>query len=152
MATRKKITVAQPVKMTAAQMRNKIEELEHKIEIYENDTAWCYMCGKPKRLDSFYFSSDPMIQSGVTPICKDCARKIALRVDKNGEEHSPTRESIIMALKYLDKPFLEVVYNASINECNNQIAKNKKKNVWSVYIRTVSMVNYVGMTLSLIHI
>ena len=38
MATRKKITVAQPVKMTAAQMRNKIEELEHKIEIYENDT------------------------------------------------------------------------------------------------------------------
>ena len=146
MATRKKITVAQPVKMTAAQMRNKIEELEHKIEIYENDTAWCYMCGKPKRLDSFYFSSDPMIQSGVTPICKDCARKIALRVDKNGEEHSPTRESIIMALKYLDKPFLEVVYNASINECNNQIAKNKKKNVWSVYIRTVSMVNYVGMT------
>lgn len=146
MATRKKIAVAQPVKMTAAQMRNKIEELEHKIEIYENDTAWCYMCGKPKRLDSFYFSSDPMIQSGVTPICKDCARKIALRVDKNGEEHSPTRESIIMALKYLDKPFLEVVYNASINECNNQIAKNKKKNVWSVYIRTVSMVNYVGMT------
>ncbi len=149
MATRKTTTTQnknEPVKMTPAQVRKENEELKRELEIYKEDTAWCYMCGKPKRKDRFYLSTDPMIESGVTPICRDCARKIALRTDKNGDEHTPTKDSIIMALRYLDKPFLEVIYNASINECQNVVAGKRKVSVWTAYIKNISMCNYTGMT------
>ena len=46
MATTKKI---EPVKMTPTQMKKKIEALEEEIRVYKEDTAWCYMCGKPKK-------------------------------------------------------------------------------------------------------
>ena len=62
MATVKSKTATE-VKLTPAQMRKKIEELEEKIREYEEETAWCYLCGKPKKKDKFYFNSDPMNQS-----------------------------------------------------------------------------------------
>ena len=58
MATTKKI---EPVKMTPTQMTKKIEALEEEIRVYKEDTAWCYMCGKPKKKNrihnkiEFYF-------------------------------------------------------------------------------------------------
>ena len=85
------------------------------------------------------------MKSGVTPICKECARKISERVDKNGELHEPTRESLIQALRYLDKPFLETVWNASIQESENIVTGKGKTNVWTSYIKNISMPNYVGM-------
>lgn len=109
MATTKKI---EPVKMTPTQMKKKIEALEEEIRVYKEDTAWCYMCGKPKKKnrENFYKNTDPLVKSGYAAICSECARKIALRTDENGEEHKPTKESIILALQYLNKPFLENVY------------------------------------------
>ena len=80
-----------------------------------------------------------------TPICRECARKIALRVDKNGEEHEPTRESVQKALFYLNKPFLETVWNASIQESENLVTGKCKENVWTSYIKNISMKNYVGL-------
>ena len=64
------------------------------------------MCDKHKSKDAFYVSTDPMIKSGVTFICKDCARDIALRKDADGNYHKPTKESVMQALEYIDKPFL----------------------------------------------
>lgn len=133
-------------KLTPAQMKKKIEALEEKIKTYEEDTAWCYMCSKAKKKDKFYVSTDPLIKSGVTPICKDCARKLALRVDKNGEEHEPTKESIQLALKYLNKPFLNSVWDASIQESENLVAGKVKHNVWTSYAKNIAMVNYIGYT------
>ena len=52
MATVKKTT--EPVKMTPAQSKKRIEELEEQIRVFKEDTAWCYLCGKPKRKDKFY--------------------------------------------------------------------------------------------------
>lgn len=145
MAT-KKVTNSEPVKMTPTQMKKKIEALEETLRIFQEDTAWCYLCGKPKRKDKFYVSTDPMSTSGLTPICKDCAKKIALRVDKNGDEHEPTKESAQLALQYLNKPFLEELWTASIQESNNLIAGRTKSNAWTSYIKNVAMVNYVGLT------
>ena len=48
MATTRKSTTSEPVKMTPTQMRKKIAELETEIENYKENTAWCFMCGKPK--------------------------------------------------------------------------------------------------------
>jgi len=144
MATAKKTT--EPVKMTPAQMRKRIEALEEENRVLKEESCRCYMCGKTKKEDKFYVSTDPMIKSGKTPICVDCARKIALRVDKNGEEHEPTKESVQLALRYLNKPFLNKVWDASIQESENLVAGKVKHNVWSSYIKNIAMINYVGLT------
>ena len=65
---------------------------------------------------------------------------------ENGEEHEPTKESVILALKYLQKPFLNTVWNASVQESENLIAGKVKHNAWSAYIKNIQMVNYLGLT------
>jgi hypothetical protein len=144
MATAKKTT--EPKSMTPAQMRKRIEALEEENRVLKEESCHCYMCDKTKKRDKFYVSTDPMIKSGKTPICKDCAEKIALRVDKNGEEHEPTKESVQLALKYLNKPFLNSLWNSSIQESENLVAGKVKYNVWTAYIKNVAMVNYIGLT------
>lgn len=136
------------VKMTPTQMRNRIKELEIENNNYKENTAWCFLCGKPKKKDKFYKNTDPLCESGCSPICMDCARKIALRIDVNGEEHEPTKESIIQALRYLNKPFYESLYNSSIQESENSITGKSKTNAWTSYIKNVSMQQYIGYTFS----
>lgn len=135
-----------PVKLTAAQAREKVVELQEKLDKYDN-TAHCPLCDKHKDIDKhFYQDSDPLLGGrGFSRICKECARKIALRVDANGIEHEPTRESVQRALYYLNKPFLETVWNASIQESENIVTGKGKTNVWTSYIKNISMPNYVGM-------
>jgi len=140
MATTKK---TEPVKMTPTQMKKKIEALEEEIRVYKEDTAWCYMCGKPKRKEKgFYINTDPKAESRCSPICRDCAKKIAMRTDKNGDEHEPTRESIIEALRYLNKPFLENVYVSSVQESENPITSKGKNSSWATYIKNIAMQQY----------
>jgi hypothetical protein len=87
-----------------------------------------------------------MNKSGRTPICSECARRLALRVDKNGDEHEPTKESVQLALKYLNKPYLESVWNSSVQESENLVAGKTKSNVWVSYIKNIAMVQHVGKT------
>ena len=143
MATKKE---TQPSKLTAVQAREKVDELQAKLDKFEG-TSFCLKCKTHKdREKGFYINTDPMYgETTCTPICRECARKIALRVDKNGEEHEPTKESVITALKYLQKPFLNTVWNASVQESENLIAGKVKSNVWTAYIKNIQMVNYVGM-------
>lgn len=144
MATTKE---TQPTKLTAAEAREKVEELQHKLDNYDK-TAFCLMCKKHKDRESkFYVNTDPMYGGlTCTPICRECARKIALRVDEKGHEHEPTKDSVKLALKYLQKPFLDSVWNASIQEAENLVSGKVKTNVWNSYIKNIQMVNYVGLT------
>lgn len=144
MATAKS-TKETPVKMSPAQMKKKITELEEKLEKFQS-YGYCYLCDTHKSKDKFYVSTDPLNKSGITPICKECARRLALRVDKNGDEHEPTKESVQLALFYLNKPYLNTVWDASIQESENLIAGKTKSNVWTSYAKNVAMVNYLGMT------
>lgn len=133
-----------PKKMTLAQYRDENEKLKEKLSILE-DSAFCPMCGKFKKKDKFYVNSDPLIKSGTSFICKQCAYDIAERVDKNGKRNEPTKESLIKALEYLDKPFLENVYNASIQESENLISGRVKTNFARSYMKNIQMVNYLEM-------
>lgn len=143
MATVKKNV--QPTKMTIAETRAENEKLKEELEKIK-DGGFCYMCGKHKKRDDFYVCTDPMTISGITPICKRCAKNIALRVDKNGEEHEPTKESMILALRYLNKPFLNSVWDSSIQEAENLIAGRTKSNAAMAYFKNIAMVNYIGLT------
>ena len=144
MATAKKTTTE--IKLTPAQSKKRIEELTERIRILEEDSCHCYLCDKTKKKDKFYVSTDPMNKSGRTPICSECARRLALRVDKNGDEHEPTKESVQLALKYLNKPYLESVWNSSVQESENLVAGKTKSNVWVSYIKNIAMVQHVGKT------
>ena len=58
MATKKNATT-QPVKLTAAEAREKVDELQAKLDKYAN-TAHCPMCGKHKDIETkFYYDTDP---------------------------------------------------------------------------------------------
>lgn len=131
-------------KLTAAQLKKKVETQEEKIRFLK-EGAWCYLCDTHKAKDNFYVSTDPMSKSGITPICKECAKKIALRTT-NGVDQDPTKESIQLALRYLNKPFLEKVWDSSIQEVENLASGKVKSNVWAAYIRQISMPNYIGLT------
>lgn len=134
----------QPAKLTAAQLKRKVETLDEKVKSLKSG-AWCYLCDSHKIKDSFYSSTDPMNKSGLTPICKECARKIALRVI-NGKEQGATKDSVRLALRYLNKPFLERVWDSSIQEVENLASGKVKSNIWAAYIHQISMPNYIGMT------
>ena len=134
----------QSVKLTAAQLKKKVETQEEKIKSLK-EGAWCYLCNAHKSRDKFYVNTDPMSKSELAPICKDCARKLALRVVK-GKEQEPTKESIQLALKYLNKPFLEKVWDSSIQEVENLASGKVKSNIWVAYIRQIAMPNYIGLT------
>lgn len=144
MATAKSTKEA-PVKMTPAQLRKENEKLKSELEKIKNG-AFCYMCNTFKKREDFYVSTDPLIKSGITPICKSCSRKLALRVDKNGEEHEPTKDSVVKALEYLGKPFLNTIWEASIQESENLVAGKVKHNVWTSYVKNIAMGQYNGMT------
>lgn len=144
MATAKS-TKETAVKMTPAQLRKENEKLKAELEKIKNG-AFCYMCNTFKKREDFYVSTDPLIKSGITPICKSCSRKLALRVDKNGEEHEPTKDSVVKALEYLGKPFLNTIWEASIQESENLVAGKVKHNVWTSYVKNIAMGQYNGMT------
>lgn len=143
MATAKK-TEQKP--LTPAQLRKRNEELESRVKLLEEDSSHCDMCDKTKKKEMFYVCSDPRIKSGVTRICKSCAKDLVCRKDKNGELHEPTKDSLILTLRYLDKPFLETVYNSSIQESENLITGKVKTNFAMAYFKNIQMVNYLGLT------
>lgn len=147
MATAKstKATTTSASKKPIAQVRAENEKLHAEITKLKG-SAYCRMCDTIKSKDKFYLSTDPKIKGGVTPICKRCALQIAERMDSNGELHTPTKESVIEALRYLDKPFLESVWNASIQESENVASGKIRTTVWRSMIKNLGMPQYNGMT------
>lgn len=142
MATAKKATTDAK---TPAQLRKENESLKIEIEKLKNSSR-CLCCDTIKSKDDFYVSTDPMNKTGHTPICKLCAKKIALRVDRNGEEHEPTIDSVCDALKMLNKPFINSLWDSSVQESENLVAGKIKHNPWTAYTKNVAMKNYIGMT------
>ncbi|WP_418755021.1 hypothetical protein, partial [Eubacterium ventriosum] len=134
-------------KLTVAQMKAKISRLEDKVNALK-DGAWCYLCNTHKTRDKFYVSTDPLNKSGITPICKECAKKIALKVGKDKVEHEPDKESVILALKYLNKPFLNDLWDSSVSESDNLASGRIKSNPWTAYIKNVAMGQYNCKTFS----
>ena len=135
----------QPTKLTAAQLKKKVETQEEKIKSLK-EGAWCYMCDTHKSRDKFYVSTDPMNKSGLTPICKDCARKIALKIGKDKVEHEPDKDSVIETMRYLNKPFLSKLWDASIQESENLASGKIRSNGYYSYIKNVAMGQYNTLT------
>lgn len=145
MAISSKDSTSNKKRVGVKELKEENEKLQTKLDRIQNG-AYCHLCDTFKDKDKFYISTNPLSKSGVTPICKVCAKKIAERIDVNGDYHEPTRESIILALRYLDKPFFESLYNSSIQESENLISGKVRSNPWMSYVKNVAMGQYNGLT------
>lgn len=106
----------------------------------------CPYCLKEKKKGEFYVSTDPKVLTGITSMCKDCVKKIALSWDDNRQEFGAcTKKSVMDALEYIDRPFLSNLWDSSYAEWANQDAKIRRTTIWDCYIKNVSMINYRGM-------
>jgi len=107
----------------------------------------CPYCGKEKGREGFYVSSDPLVLTGLTVMCRDCAKNVARNYnEETGEYGDCTKASIQSALERLDKPWIESIYESSYNEVNNPDAGLKRTNVWAAYIKNItSLKQYNGM-------
>ena len=124
------------------------EENEKMTKILENGCR-CAKCGMIKDRDKyFYWDSDPVLGGdSFSRICKDCAKAIALERDEEGHElDNPTKESAQRALEYLNRPFLDAIWNASVQESQNMMTGKNKWNIWSAYVKNMQMQQYSGMT------
>ena len=106
----------------------------------------CPHCGELKKRTSFYVSSDPAVSIGVAFPCKECVEKIARSYSpKSGKFGDVTLSSLKNALCYLDKPFLQVLYDASYKEVHDESLERNKTNLWAAYIRNVQIKQYKTM-------
>lgn len=106
----------------------------------------CPYCMKEKKKGEFYVSTDPRVLTGITSMCKDCVKKIALAWDDNRQEFGLcTKKSVMDALEYIDRPFLERLWDSSYNEWANYDAKLRRSTIWDYYIKNVGMKQYNGL-------
>lgn len=106
----------------------------------------CPYCMKEKKKTEFYKSTDPRVLTGITSMCKECVRKIALNWDENRQEFGIcNKKSVMDALEYIDRPFLERLWDSSYNEWANRDAKLQRTTIWDAYIKNVGLKNYNGM-------
>lgn len=106
----------------------------------------CPYCNTEKDETQFYMSSDPLVMTGKTSMCKECAEKIARNWDERTKEyHDCTKASVQEALERLDKPYLDKIWDASYFEYVNDNSGKKRTNIWAAYIKNIGMQQYRGM-------
>lgn len=106
----------------------------------------CPFCDKDKPKSDYYSSTDPKVKTGITRICKECASDIARRKDKQGNYHEETKKSVQEALEYLDKPYIENLWNSAYYESHNSKSNSNSKNtLWGAYITYITLPQYKGM-------
>ena len=106
----------------------------------------CPYCLKEKKKSEFYVSTDPKVLTGITSMCKDCVRKIALAWDDNRQEFGAcTKKTVMDALEYIDRPFLDNLWNSSYAEWADDTKQTRRTTIWDAYIKNVGMVQYRGL-------
>lgn len=110
------------------------------------ETMTCFFCGKERSTTQFYSTTSPYTSVHLVPICKDCCRKIANRISDDGVEHGMTKDSLKTALRLMDKPYLDKVYDSAVLEANNKASEHRIGSVFGAYMKTIAMPNYIGMT------
>ncbi len=113
-------TKATALKLTAAQAREKVVELQNKLDNY-NKTAQCPMCRKHKDVKiGFYIWTQTQFLAGIVLVeyAVTVQGKIALRVDKMELSMIQLKNLHKKALYYLNKPLL--------SHCGIQVYKSLK--------------------------
>ena len=104
----------------------------------------CPYCNTEKKKKDFYVSTDPRVLTGITSMCKDCVRKIALGWDDNRQDYTGcTKKTVMEALEYIDRPFFENLWSSAYSTWASS-DNLRRPNIWDSYITMVSMKQYKG--------
>lgn len=108
-------------------------------------TYLCPYCNKIKKASDFYTSSDPLVMTGKTSMCKSCAEKIARNWNERTQTFGDcTKGSVQEALERLDKPWIDNLWDSSYFEYVND-QNTRQTNIWGAYIKNVGMPQYRGL-------
>ena len=109
----------------------------------------CYMCGEVKQRSDFYVSTDPACKAGVTRICKACCYDLAHPINvRTGQPSEPTMDSIKNYLEYVDKPFINTVWDSCVIAANNEVPTNgiaNKVSLFGQYAGAISLGQYTTL-------
>lgn len=112
----------------------------------DEKTYLCPYCNKEKKESEFYMSTDPLVLTGRTSMCKDCAKKIARNWDENKKEYGNcTKASVQAALERLDKPWVDDLWDSSYHEVYDETKVKRRSSVWDAYIKNIGMTQYKTM-------
>lgn len=130
-----KDTAADWVKPVVMYLTKNAEGRRKRLDVLEQlgvgtEFFTCYLCGEIKQKEDFYVSSDSRSQTGITRICKACAKRIATPEDLDtGKPKTATPQSLREAMEYLDKPFLNEAYQQAVGA-----AKKDESNLYEKFI------------------
>lgn len=114
-----------------------------------NEYFTCYMCGEVKQRTDFYVSTDPACKSGVTRICKSCCYELAHPINiRTGQPSEPTMESIKNYLEYVDKPFINAVWDSCVIAANSETptnGMNGKTGLFGQYAGAISLGQHAAL-------
>lgn len=117
-----------------------------KKTVVDDKRYLCPYCLKEKKKSEFYVSTDPRVLTGITSMCKDCVRKIALAWDDNRQEFGAcTKKTVMDALEYIDRPFLNGLWDTSYGEWADDTSQKRRTTIWDAYIKNVAMKQYNGL-------
>ena len=117
-----------------------------KKTVVDDNKYLCPYCLKEKKKSEFYVSTDPKVLTGITSMCKDCVRKIALAWDDNRQEFGAcTKKTVMDALEYIDRPFLNNLWDSSYAEWADDTKQLRRTTIWDAYIKNVAMNQYRGL-------
>lgn len=106
----------------------------------------CPYCLKEKKEADFYMSTDPLVLTGRTSMCKDCAKKIARNWDENKQDYGQcTKASVQAALERLDKPWIDNLWDSSYHEVYDETKVKRRDSIWEAYIKNIGMTQYKTM-------
>ena len=106
----------------------------------------CPHCGDSKGRKAFYISSDPAVSIGVAFPCRECSEKIARNYNsRTGKYGEVTLASLKNALCYLDKPFIQKLYDLAHDSVHDETLTQPKTNIWAAYIVNVQKKQYKTM-------
>ena len=103
----------------------------------------CPYCNREKKKADFYTSTDPLVLTGITCMCKLCAERIARNWSPASKTYiGETKASVQEALERLDKPYFDEVWNYSYHEAQSS---NSKLTIWGSYIKQMHLSQYKGL-------
>lgn len=103
----------------------------------------CYLCGEVLNKSDFFVSSDTRSCTNISRVCKKCAAELAMPSIR-GIQQEPTKDSVLYAMSYIDKPFLEDAWDKTIKEVSKKQSAFVKTNVYSTYNRIIASSTYTN--------
>ena len=104
-------------------------------QIVDHNLVFCKKCGRAMARHAFY--DDSRYADGLSIFCKDCIRKIAYQQKKDTDPINETPASIREALKVINKPFKNSIYNSAKQLYEENSGERDRKSIFTSMVTTM---------------